>query len=197
MSESSTARPGPRGSWYVTEDFYDAVADDVARWYEPGPPVDTATRTAVEALLAAEARLLDDGRWEEWLDLYTAECLYWVPATPGGGDPRRQVCLAFDDRRRLEDRIAWLRTGTAYSQVPPSRTLHVLGRPEVWATDDGDVRARTPATLHEYRRETLRTFPVWYGHVLRRAGTGGWAIARKQVNVLHADADHRNLTFLF
>jgi hypothetical protein len=40
---------------------------------------------------------------------------YWVPATPQGGDPRREVAILFDDRRRMEDRIYRLRTGYAWS----------------------------------------------------------------------------------
>ena len=72
------------------------------------------------------ARLLDALMFDEWLALYAGECIYWVPATPGGGDPRREVAISFDDRRRLEDRIYRLRTGYAWSQAPKSRTERTI-----------------------------------------------------------------------
>ena len=37
---------------------------------------------ACEAFLVHEARLLDDGRFEEWLALFTTDAWYWVPAQP-------------------------------------------------------------------------------------------------------------------
>ena len=53
----------------------------------------------------------------------------------GGGDPRREIAISFDDRRRMEDRIYRLRTGYAWSQAPKSRTVRMISNVEVFATD--------------------------------------------------------------
>ena len=47
------------------------------------------------------------------------------------GDPRREIAISFDDRRRMEDRIYRLRTGYAWSQAPKSRTVRMITNVEV------------------------------------------------------------------
>ena len=68
-----------------------------------------------------EARLLDERLYSEWLDLLTESCSYWIPISPEGGDPRIELSLSLDDRRRIEDRVRWLGTGDVHGQRPPSR----------------------------------------------------------------------------
>ena len=41
-------------------------------------------RDSLRRLLETEARLLEQNRLDDWLALYAPECVYWVPATPGG-----------------------------------------------------------------------------------------------------------------
>ena len=36
----------------------------------------------VYELLAREAHLLDDRDYEGWLELFTEDCLYWMPVDP-------------------------------------------------------------------------------------------------------------------
>src|SRR5262249_31793555 len=104
-------------SYYVNDALYRRLIETFADWQRDELAVgDPAIRDQCRRLLEQEARLLDALRFEEWLALYAGECIYWVPATPGGGDPRREVAISFDDRRRLEDRIYRLRTGYAWSQ---------------------------------------------------------------------------------
>src|SRR6266851_10256309 len=116
-----------RYSFHVNDRFYQSLLQDVPRWDKNGSPVDSAVTAECQALLFREARLIDTGQFDEWLELFASDGLYWVPHVRGGGDPRHEVSLAFDDRRRLEDRLARLRTGVAYAQIPPSRTCHLLG----------------------------------------------------------------------
>ena len=111
---------------YVDPAFYDIVKGDVAAWKNPGPMIGQQAASVVEQFLILEKRLVDTGRFEEWLDLFTEDCLYWVPTVTADVDPTTQLCTAFDDRRRLEDRIVRLRTGTAYSQMPASRTCRTI-----------------------------------------------------------------------
>jgi len=111
---------------------------------------------------------LDRGLYEEWLKVYAPEFVYWVPATADGGDPRRQVAVTFDDRRRTEDRIFRFRTGYAWSQAPPSRTVHLIGNVEVFKTAregtmmvrieflDQRVLERRDAHAHRLKRPPLR-----------------------------------------
>ena len=101
-------------------------------------------RDEFRRLLEREARLLDQLRYDDWLAMYAPECVYWVPSTPQAGDPRREIAIMFDDRRRLEDRVYRLRTGFAWSQAPASRTVRLITNVEVFATAE---RRRAHAAL--------------------------------------------------
>ena len=51
------------------------------------------SRSAVEDFLYMEARLLDNRQFEEWMDLFTDDALYWVPAGRDDIDPSRHVSI--------------------------------------------------------------------------------------------------------
>ena len=57
-----------------------------------------------EQFLLQEARLLDDGKFDDWLALFTPDAWYWVPSEPDQADPVETVSLIYDDRRLLDDR---------------------------------------------------------------------------------------------
>jgi 3-phenylpropionate/cinnamic acid dioxygenase small subunit len=190
---------------YVDPAFYARVKADVAAWDNPGPLLGAPATLLVEQFLTLENRLIDTDRLEEWFELFTEDCLYWVPTVATGADPTTQLCTAFDDRRRLEDRIVRLRTGTAYSQVPPSRTSRTISNLEVWESETpGEIRARCVVVIHEWRVGEMRVIPGRYGYVLR-CSTGAVAtlsdrsqlrVVRKQVDLIQADVPLRNMTFV-
>ena len=185
-------------SAHVGDAFYEQLLVDSAAWRGTGTadPAPADVKAECEAFLAREARMLDDGHFEDWLRLFAGDCMYWIPHDPDGGDPRKDICLAFDDRRRLEDRVVWLLTGKAYSQVPRSRTSRMLSNFEVFQTSDPEqFRVRSSFVVHEVRVHEQRAIPGWYGHRLRRVGDG-WNIVIKQVNLLEADRGLENMTVL-
>ena len=139
-----------------------------------------------------EARILDENRFEDWLAIYAGECTYWVPGTAGGGDPRREIAIAFDDRRRLEDRVYRLGTGIAWSQAPASRTVRLVSNLEAYLTDDqAIVMLRSNFVISEFRAGETRIWSGWTGHRLRRRDEG-WEVLVKQVNLIDHDQNIRN-----
>ncbi len=189
-----TTAPDPSlSSYYVGEDFYRDLIDDFTDWQSDDAEIrDLAMRESCRMLLEREARLLDQARHDEWLEMYAPECLYWVPASPGGGDPSREVAVAFDDRRRLGDRIFRLASGHAWSQQPPSRTSRLVSNVAVFATNDpAVVMTRSNFLTTEFQAGDIRTHAGWTGHRLRRRGDG-WEIVVKQVNLINCDQNLRN-----
>jgi 3-phenylpropionate/cinnamic acid dioxygenase small subunit len=181
---------------YVNEDFYERLARDFSDWQDDAKlQADPRLITECAALLQREARLLDQQRFDEWLALFSPECLLWIPATPGGGDPRREVAIVFDDRRRLEDRIFRLRTGAAWSQAPASRTVRLLSNIEVFGTQAAPF-ARSNFLISEFRAGETRLWPGWCGYRLRRHASSGLQIEVKQLNLLECDQNLRNPSFL-
>jgi len=88
----------------------------------------TSIGDAVEELLHREAELLDLGDLDAWLDLYAAECLYWIPLTPTQTDPNASPSHVYDTRDTLAARILRLQDPTNFPQQPPSRSSRLLGR---------------------------------------------------------------------
>ena len=178
---------------YVDQAFYDALVRAFSVWPE-SEIVDPATREQCRMLLHREARLLDQGRFEDWLGLYAAQCVYWIPATPGG-DPRREVAIAFDDRRRLEDRVYRLRTGHAWSQAPASRTVRMISNIEVFPASETGVLVRSNFLLTDWRAGETRFWSGWVGHRLRHRH-GRYEIEVRQVNLVDCDQNLRNPSIL-
>jgi benzoate/toluate 1,2-dioxygenase beta subunit len=183
---------------YVDDAYYDKLVAAFADWQRDELEVqDAVVREQCRALLEREARLLDQGRYREWLELYAPECIVWVPTAASPGDPRREVSVFFDDRRRLEDRIYRLGTGKAWSQVPPSRTVRFVSNAEVFRTDERTVlMVRSNLLFSEFRAGESRLLSGWCAHRLRRRQVG-WEIEAKQINLLERDQSLRNPSVLF
>ena len=122
--------------------------------------------------------------------------MVWVPGTQEAGDPRREVTVFFDDRRRLEDRIYRLGTGKAWSQVPPSRTVRLVTNVEAFRTPERTViMVRSNLLIGEFRAGETRQLAAWCGHRLRRRQVG-WEIEAKQINLVDRDQALRNPSIL-
>jgi benzoate/toluate 1,2-dioxygenase beta subunit len=135
---------------------------------------------------------LDQLRFDEWLAMYSPECIYWVPGTPEAGDPRREIAISFDDRRRMEDRIYRLHTGYAWSQAPKSRTVRMISNTELFATNQSSVRmVRSNFLISEFRVDGTRFLSGWCGHRFV-FNAGGWKIRVRQVNLIDCDQNLRN-----
>ena len=180
-------------SHYITDAFYRALVENFSDWQRDDLAIAGAVeRDRFRMLVEQEARLLDQLKFDEWLAMYTPECVYWVPATPAAGDPRREVAISFDDRRRMEDRIFRLRTGYAWSQAPKSRTVRMVSNVEVFAAgNDGARMVRSNFLISEFRPDGVRQLAGWCGHRFVEQD-GRWLIAVRQVNLIDCDQNLRN-----
>jgi benzoate/toluate 1,2-dioxygenase beta subunit len=185
-----------RFSYYVNDRFYTELVEEINKWEDEQELVNQSIRLECEALLFREARLLDEAKFDAWLELFTSNCLYWIPSILDGGDPRREVSIAFDDKRRLEDRVFWLQCGFAYAQTPRSRTSRMISNIEIFpCAKEGEIKIRSNFVIHEFRLSQMKTFAGSYRHKLHQQD-GKWKIALKQVNLIDSDQGHENLTFL-
>jgi p-cumate 2,3-dioxygenase subunit beta len=90
--------------------------------------MDNLTRGDVEDFLFMEADLLDEWRLPEWLELFTEDASYFVPATdlPSDASPDTSLFYVADDRFRLSERVKRLMKRTAHVEFPHSRTRHLV-----------------------------------------------------------------------
>jgi 3-phenylpropionate/cinnamic acid dioxygenase small subunit len=186
-------RDPSRSSYYVDGNFYRTLIARFTGWQDDALVVDDATeRERFRSLLEREARLLDQHLYEDWLKMFTPECAYWAPGRPEGGDPRTEIAVIFDDRRRLEDRVYRLRTGYAWSQAPRSRTVRLVANVETFSTGDADRRmVRSNFLISEFWDNETRLLSGWCGYHLERSGLD-WLIQAKQINLIDCDQCIRN-----
>jgi 3-phenylpropionate/cinnamic acid dioxygenase small subunit len=153
---------------------------------------------AVVEFVYKEARLADEARYAEWLELWTDDGVYWVPATTDpGADPDKHLSHIYDNRGRIETRIKLLQTGHRYSQEPASLMRRLISNIEV-ATDGGELVAESNFALAELSIQAKHEMHWWVGRTayrLRRVG-GELRMCRKKVVLVNAAEPLPNLSFL-
>jgi 3-phenylpropionate/cinnamic acid dioxygenase small subunit len=169
-------------------------------------PVGDSTLRAIERFLHHEARLLDDRRFAEWLELFTDDVHYWMPVRgdrsderEGGGFAAPGELAFFDETRdSLARRVARIGTGLAWAEEPPSRTRHLITNVEAEETERlGEYRVSSYFIVYRTRLETKQDLFVGMRDDLVRQLDDEWRIARRTIlldqTVLSAD----NLSVFF
>lgn len=98
-------------------------------------------RTDVEDFLFREADLLDEWRLPEWLELFTDDATYSVPATdlPADASPDNSLFYVADDRFRLSERVKRLMKRTAHAEFPHSKTRHLVSNVRIRERRDNEL----------------------------------------------------------
>ena len=146
-------------------------------------------RAAVEEFLVHEARLLDERRFREWMELFAEDGTYWVPAVPDQQSPFDQASLFYDDRDLMRTRVERLEHPRIHVQTPPSRTAHLVGNVVIESADEakGEYVIGSTVIMVEYRDDAQRVFAGRQHHRLRRDGEG-LRIVQKRVDLINCDS---------
>src|ERR1700685_944747 len=136
-----------------------------------------------------EARLIDQHRFEEWLELFTDDGHYWMPLEWGQTDPRLTTSLMYEDKLLLRIRVERLKGNRTYSQKPKSRCHHVLQKPQIDAFDPEANHYRTWTAMHyvETRLDQQDLYAAWATHTLTEMD-GLLRIQMKRVDLVNCDA---------
>lgn len=150
------------------------------------------SRAEAEELFAREGFYLDTRDWRAWLDLYTEDCVFWVPAWKSEAepteDPDREISLIYyADRGPLEDRVWRNTSGLAVAATPLWRTAHAVSNvllAEPARAAEAEVRASFTVHAFDPATSLQHVFFGRYEITLRRGGDA-WRIARKKVLLLN------------
>ena len=146
--------------------------------------------TVLEQFLYREARLLDTGRLEEWLQLFTPDGTYWIPLLANQHDPYETSSIVFDDRTLLEARVRQYAHPRAHARMPLMRTVHQVGNVVLLEEDPDRNELVVGSTLLavEFRAERQRVFAALCEHRLR-CTDDGLKIVAKRIDLVNSEAD--------
>ncbi|MFM2370459.1 MAG: hypothetical protein RIS85_181 [Pseudomonadota bacterium] len=149
------------------------------------------TRAQAEDLLYREALLIDTGRFAEWLDLFTPDVEFWMPAwrdeTTTTQDPDRELSLIYyKGRRNLEDRVMRLTSGLSTASSPLPRVVHMVSNVLITASDQDGADVSAAFTCHRFDVRMNRA-DCFFGRYEYRlvAVDADWKIARKKIVLLN------------
>jgi 3-phenylpropionate/cinnamic acid dioxygenase small subunit len=171
----------------------------------------------IEQFIFHEARLLDSGRFHEWLALFTDDVEYRMSGRsnryPRSSkaitmlDPHRydnddadadQRGLFDEDIKTLTARVARLDTGMAWAEDPPSWTRHLFTNIEVVpGASDAEVTVHCNFLVYRSRGETEQDFYVGAREDLLRRVGGAWKIARRGLTLDQNVLTAKNLSIFF
>ena len=146
------------------------------------------TERVLQSLVEVEAALLDERRYEEWLELYAEDGLYWAPAKHGQSDPFNHVSLFYDDKPTMSIRIQRLRHPKIHCQNPPSATIRLVsnfafGEPDLQAQE---WRVSSRFIMLEDRVDARRLYGGTYRHHVRSTAEG-LRIIEKRVELTNCE----------
>jgi 3-phenylpropionate/cinnamic acid dioxygenase small subunit len=159
----------------------------------------------IEEFLYHEAALLDDRRFDEWLDLLTDDVRYFMPLRRNvkfGEQAQRensregQDVAWFDEGKdTLTRRVRQINTGIHWGEEPLSRTCHLVANVQVVAHSGDELRAVSRFLL--YRNRLYDETDILAGKredTLRRVD-GAWKLARRTILLDQSVLLAKNLTF--
>lgn len=136
--------------------------------------LETISRDEVEELMFLEAELLDEWRLKEWLDLFTADGSYFVPATDVAANASPDTALFYvaDDRFRLEQRVERLLKRTAHAEFPRSKTRHLVSNVRIRSRAGGELDVGAAVLTYRTKMGLTETYIGSYRYklVLTEAG---------------------------
>jgi 3-phenylpropionate/cinnamic acid dioxygenase small subunit len=172
----------------------------------------------VAQFLYREARLLDERRFHEWLELLADDVRYWMGSRTNRYPKTSKAIAILDPDRYVEDdqtredelaifdetkatlgaRVARLDTGMAWAEDPPSRTRHLITNIEIEPGGAAnEVKVYSNFLVYRSRAETEQDFYVGARKDVLRRAAGTWKIARRKIildqNVLLA----KNVSIFF
>ena len=131
----------------------------------------------VSELIFLEATLLDRRRWEEWIDLYSEDAVFWVPSWVDEenttDDPETQLNLMyFRSRSGIEDRVFRIESRDSYASLPFDRTVHLVGNVLIDKVIGDEIYVFANCLVHTFGKKGAQTRASLYDYIIRQEDNG-------------------------
>jgi 3-phenylpropionate/cinnamic acid dioxygenase small subunit len=160
----------------------------------------------VERFFSAEAELLDERRFDAWLDLLHDDIRYWMPIARNVrfNQPELEYTREHSDANWFDEgkdilrkRVQQIAGGDHWAEEPRTRTTHLVANVRIEAVDGADVTAKSRFMVCGYRLE--HDVDLFIGKridVLRRTD-GGLKVLCRTIYLDQSVLLSRNLTTFF
>ena len=145
----------------------------------------------IERFLYREAELLDDRRFNDWIELVAEDIHYHMPVRRNvkfgqqhreNTDPDSEISWFDEGKRTLAGRVRQINTGLHWAEEPFSRVRHVISNIQVGEEQNGEVPVRSNFFVWTNRlHDEVNVFIGARHDVLRRDPDTGWKIARRLI----------------
>jgi len=156
--------------------------------------------------LYAEAELLDERRYDDWLELLTEDVRYAMPIRRNIGyghwsdestRPGQDVCWFDEDKTTLRKRVQQLNTGVHWAEEPVSRVSHMVSNIRLAAVLQDEVAVTCRFLVYRNRQDDETDFFVGRRRDLLRRVDGQWKIASRDILLDQSVLLAKNLTLFF
>ena len=140
----------------------------------------------IEQFLYRQVELLDRRQWSDFIELFTADGRYWMPAAPEQTTGEGVPSIFYEDRDLMRVRMKRVTHPHAWSQAADWGTNHLVSNVMIEREDGrtGEVVVRSRFHMMEFRRDATRHFAGSYIHHLRRT-RDGWRIRLQRVDMVN------------
>ncbi len=151
--------------------------------------VDQAATAIATDLLYRESTALDQRKWDQWLDLYTEDAVYWVPAWRNEdeqtSDPNSEVSQIYHDSRTgLEERVMRVTSGKSVTAMPLPRTTHFITNIVATNADESTIQVTANFMVQLFQPQRGAQYVNFGDYELSLAMQGErWLIAAKTVHL--------------
>jgi 3-phenylpropionate/cinnamic acid dioxygenase small subunit len=182
------------------------------RWWMPmldiqtKAPGELVTWHEINQFYIREARLLDDLKFSEWVELFTDDVSYWMPIVSNrvGRDVgkeltgRTELSHFDEDKTSLRNRVRRFATGMAWAETPPGRTRHFVSNVEV-ATSEDSISLTTRSSFLIWRSHLETDQEIFSGcrHDMLRRENDTYRIAQRKIVLDHSVLTQKSLGVFF
>jgi 3-phenylpropionate/cinnamic acid dioxygenase small subunit len=142
----------------------------------------------VEQFLYRQAEILDGKKWQDWIDLFTPDGIYWMPPAPDYKTWDGQPAIFAEDKNLMTVRMNRVLHPDAWSQRPLWETNHVVSNVIIEKASGDEIVARSRFHMMELRRDSVRHFGGRYQHTLVRGADGVLRIRLQRVDLFNSQA---------
>ena len=160
-------------------------------------------RHEIEEFLFWEAELLDERRFQEWLQLFTDDTRYWMPVRH---NPQNRGTVAdelskpgesyyFDDTKdTLQVRVQRLAADNAWAETPPSRTRHLISNIRIKKEAGLEIEVDSNFLVYRTRMEQDQDIFVGTRKDILRRTDGQLKIAKRTIILDQATLGAKNIS---